>query len=234
MHVLVVDDERSILDIIEAYLKTKNHRVSRAETGQTALEIVEVEDIDFIILDIMLPDLSGWEVCQRVRDTSAVPIILLTAKSTEQDVLKGLNMGADDYIKKPFSPNELLARMEAVFRRSGSAKENEAKWSFDNRQLVIYPEQMEVEAAGEAVNLTHTEFQLLKLMAEHPKQAFSREHLLESVKGLEASAMDRVIDSHIKNLRAKVEADPKQPTLILTVHGVGYRFGGKRDEDHTI
>ncbi len=234
MHVLVVDDERSILDIIEAYLKTKNHRVSRAETGQTALEIVEVEDIDFIILDIMLPDLSGWEVCQRVRETSAVPIILLTAKSTEQDVLKGLNMGADDYIKKPFSPNELLARMEAVFRRSGSAKENEAKWSFDNRQLVIYPEQMEVEAAGEAVNLTHTEFQLLKLMAEHPKQAFSREHLLESVKGLEASAMDRVIDSHIKNLRAKVEADPKQPTLILTVHGVGYRFGGKRDEDHTI
>lgn len=234
MHVLIVDDERSILDIIEAYLKTKDHRVSRAETGQAALEIAENKEIDFIILDIMLPDLSGWEVCQRVRETSAVPIILLTAKSTEQDVLKGLNMGADDYIKKPFSPNELLARMEAVYRRSGFAKENEAAWSFDQKQLVIFPERLEVEVAGEAVNLTHTEFQLLKLMAEHPKQAFSREHLLESVKGLEASAMDRVIDSHIKNLRAKVEADPKEPKLILTVHGMGYRFGGKRDEDHTI
>ncbi|OJF90173.1 response regulator transcription factor [Alkalibacterium sp. 20] len=234
MHVLIVDDEQSILDIIEAYLNTKNYRVSRAETGQQALQIVENEEIDFIILDIMLPDLSGWEVCQQVRETSAVPIILLTAKSTEQDVLKGLNMGADDYIKKPFSPKELIARMEAVYRRSGFSRENETRWSFNQNRLIIYPERLEVEASDRAINLTHTEFQLLKLMAEHPQQAFSREHLLESVKGLEASAMDRVIDSHIKNLRAKIEADPKEPTFILTVHGVGYRFGGKKDEDHTI
>lgn len=234
MHVLVVDDEQSILDIIEAYLKTKNHQVSRAETGHEALQIAENETIDFIILDIMLPDLSGWEVCQQVRERSAVPIILLTAKSTEQDVLKGLNMGADDYIKKPFSPKELLARMEAVYRRSGFSNEDLTKWAYNQNHLIIYPERLEVEVDGQDVNLTHTEFQLLKLMAEHPKQAFSREHLLESVKGLEASAMDRVIDSHIKNLRAKIEADPKEPKYIMTVHGVGYRFGGKKDEDHTI
>lgn len=234
MHVLVVDDEQSILDIIEAYLRKENHSVSRAETGHRALQIAENEPIDFLILDIMLPDLSGWEVCQKVRETSNVPIILLTAKSTEQDVLKGLKMGADDYIKKPFSPKELIARMEAVYRRSGFKRESENRLSFNHNHLIIYPERLEVEVDGKQADLTHTEFQLLHLMAEHPKQAFTREHLLESVKGLEASAMDRVIDSHIKNLRAKIEADPKRPTYILTVHGVGYRFGGEKDEDHTI
>lgn len=208
--------------------------MSRAETGQKALQIAENEPVDFIILDIMLPDLSGWEVCQKVRETSNVPIILLTAKSTEQDVLKGLKMGADDYIKKPFSPKELLARMEAVYRRSGFKRESEERLSYNQNHLVIYPERLEAEVDGQSADLTHTEFQLLELMAEHPRQAFSREHLLESVKGLEASAMDRVIDSHIKNLRAKIEADPKRPTYIQTVHGVGYRFGGEKDEDHTI
>lgn len=231
MNILVVDDEQSIIEIVEAYLIKDGHKVFKAKNGEEAFERFDVELIDFIILDIMLPDYSGWEICEQIRKESDVPIILLTARSNEQDVLKGLQLGADDYIKKPFSPKELLARISTVSRRLNSRREKEEKWVFNQGRLVIFPEQLEVLVNQERVILTHTEFDLLKIMAAEPKHVFSREQLLEKVKGLEATAMDRVIDSHIKNLRAKIEADPKKPKYIETVHGAGYRFGVTYEKD---
>lgn len=226
MNILVVDDEQSILDIIHAYLIAQEHTVYLAKNGKQALELFNENPVDFIVLDIMLPDLSGWEICEEIRQTSSVPIILLTARSNETDVLKGLQLGADDYIKKPFSPKELLARIATVSRRASHNDEQEKdKWIFNKGKLIIYPKRMEVTARGEHIVLTHTEFDLLFIMASNPKHVFSREQLLEKVKGLEATAMDRVIDSHIKNLRAKIEENPRKPLYIETVHGAGYRFG---------
>lgn len=231
MNILVVDDEQSILEIVEAYLIKDGHKVYRAKNGKDAFEHFGVESIDFIILDIMLPDYSGWEICKEIRKESDVPIILLTARSNEQDVIKGLQLGADDYIKKPFSPKELLARIETVSRRLKKYQNEKEKWAFNEGELVIFPEQYEVKVNNKSVILTHTEFDLLTIMAADPKHVFSREQLLEKVKGLEATAMDRVIDSHIKNLRAKIESNPKKPVYIETVHGAGYRFGVTNEKD---
>lgn len=225
MNILVVDDEQSILDIIQAYLTADGHTVYLAKNGKEAFEEYEPRIIDFMILDIMLPDYSGWEICEQIRRTSDVPIILLTARSNEADVLKGLKLGADDYIKKPFSPKELVARIAAVNRRLKKDNQTGNKWLFSNGDLIIYPETLEVTVKGANVILTHTEFELLMTMAREPKHVFSRDQLLEKIKGLEATAMDRVIDSHIKNLRAKIESNPKKPVYIETVHGIGYRFG---------
>lgn len=225
MNILVVDDEQSILDIIQAYLTADGHTVYLAVDGKEAFEQFDQASIDFIILDIMLPDFSGWEICEKIRESSDVPIILLTARSNETDVLKGLKLGADDYIKKPFSPKELVARIETVNRRVKKDIEGDSKWVFAEGDLVIYPESLEVTVKGTNVFLTHTEFELLRMMSAEPRHVFSRDQLLENIKGLEATAMDRVIDSHIKNLRAKIEDNPKKPVYIETVHGTGYRFG---------
>lgn len=230
MNILVVDDEQSILDIIQAYLKADGHDVYLASTGKQALDTFYAHSIDFIILDIMLPDYTGWDICEKIRESSDVPVILLTAKSNESDVIRGLKLGADDYVTKPFSPKELLARIETVKRRMKPAG-NKDKLIYNKGDLVIYPDTMEVVAHGDKVFLTHTEFELLEIMASEPRHVFSREQLLEKVKGLEATAMDRVIDSHIKNLRAKIEKDPKKPTYIETVHGSGYRFGVDYEEN---
>ena len=157
---------------------------------------------------------------------------MLTAKSTENDILNGLQIGADDYIVKPFSPKELVARVETVLRRSDSSVVTETKWSFDKGNLVIYPENKQVFKNQKEVILTPTEFELLTLLASYPKKIFSREQLLENVKGLEFDVLDRIIDSHIKNLRQKIEDNTRQPYFILTVYGMGYRFGGKKDESY--
>ncbi|GEK91742.1 response regulator transcription factor [Alkalibacterium kapii] len=230
MNILAVDDEPSILEIIEAYLIAKGHSVYLAKNGREAFEIMDTTQVDFVILDIMLPDYSGWEISEEIRKTSDVPIILLTARSNEKDVVKGLKLGADDYITKPFSPRELMARIDSVQRRTGRLDKSE-KWVFNNGALVVVPEKAEVRSDRKRVVLTHTEFELLIIMAKEPFHVFSREQLLEKVKGLEATAMDRVIDSHIKNLRAKIEPDPKKPVYIETVHGSGYRFGVAHEEN---
>ncbi len=205
MNILVVDDEQSILDIIQAYLTADGHTVYLAKNGKEAFEEYEQRIIDFMILDIMLPDYSGWEICEQIRRTSDVPIILLTARSNEAEVLKGLKLGADDYIKKPFSPKELVARIAAVNRRLKKDNQTGNKWLFSNGDLIIYPETLEVTVKGANVILTHTEFELLMTMAREPKHVFSRDQLLEKIKGREATAMHRVKDTHIKNLRAKTE-----------------------------
>lgn len=227
MNILIVDDEKTILDVIEAYLIQGNNVVLRAQNGTDALRIFEKRSIDFVVLDIMLPDISGWEICKEIRNQSTVPIILLTAKTSEEDVLKGLREGADDYITKPFSPRELVARMETITRRTNQNDEPK-KLVFNKGDFVIRPNTQDVFVNDKRIVLTNTEFQLLNLMAQEPYRVFTRDRLLETIKGVDAIAMDRVIDSHIKNLRAKIEKNPKKPMYIETVHGLGYRFGGEK------
>lgn len=227
MKILIVDDEENILDIVEAYLVAKNYQVFRAMDGEEALRKAESIRPDFIVLDLMLPDISGLEVCRRIRKSSSVPVIMLTARATEQDILSGLQIGADHYMTKPFSPKELVARVQTVLRRSHKELQ-EVKWSFEGGLLDIYPDNMQVFKKGLEVGLTPTEYGLLFLLASHPQQIFPRQQLLQVVKGLDFDGTDRVIDVHIKNLRRKIEDDARTPHYILTIYGAGYRFGGQK------
>lgn len=225
MKILIVDDEKNILDIVDAYLAAQNFQVFRAVTGKEALQKSETIQPDLIVLDLMLPDLSGLDVCKKIRESSLVPIIMLTAKTSEKDVLTGLNLGADDYIRKPFSPKELVARIHTVLRRS-KREPVEEKYSFENGSLEIIPARKQVFKFGKEVDLTPTEYELLFILASHPKQLFSREQLLDAIKGFSFDGVDRIIDTHIKNLRQKIETDTRNPQFILTAYGTGYRFGG--------
>ena len=228
MKILIVDDEENILEIVEAYLVAKNYQVFRAMDGEEALRKAETIRPDLIVLDLMLPDISGLEVCRRIRKSSSVPVIMLTARTTEQDILSGLQIGADHYMTKPFSPKELVARVQTVLRRS-HPEPQEVKWSFDGGLLEIYPDNKQVFKKGVEVGLTPTEYRLLTLLASHPQQIFPRQQLLQVVKGLDFDGTDRVIDVHIKNLRQKIEDDDtRTPYYILTIYGEGYRFGGQK------
>ena len=228
MKILIVDDEENILKIVEAYLVAKNYQVFRAMDGEEALRKAESIRPDFIVLDLMLPDISGLEVCRRIRKSSSVPVIMLTARTTEQDILSGLQIGADHYMTKPFSPKELVARVQTVLRRS-HPEPQEVKWSFEGGLLEIYPDNKQVFKKGVEVGLTPTEYRLLTLLASHPQQIFPRQQLLQVVKGLDFDGTDRVIDVHIKNLRQKIEDDDtRTPYYILTIYGEGYRFGGQK------
>ena len=228
MKILIVDDEENILEIVEAYLVAKNYQVFRAMDGEEALRKAETIRPDHIVLDLMLPDISGLEVCRRIRKSSSVPVIMLTARTTEQDILSGLQIGADHYMTKPFSPKELVARVQTVLRRS-HPEPQEVKWSFEGGLLEIYPDNKQVFKKGVEVGLTPTEYRLLTLLASHPQQIFPRQQLLQVVKGLDFDGTDRVIDVHIKNLRQKIEDDDtRTPYYILTIYGEGYRFGGQK------
>ena len=228
MKILIVDEEENILEIVEAYLVAKNYQVFRAMDGEEALRKAETIRPDLIVLDLMLPDISGLEVCRRIRKSSSVPVIMLTARTTEQDILSGLQIGADHYMTKPFSPKELVARVQTVLRRS-HPEPQEVKWSFEGGLLEIYPDNKQVFKKGVEVGLTPTEYRLLTLLASHPQQIFPRQQLLQVVKGLDFDGTDRVIDVHIKNLRQKIEDDDtRTPYYILTIYGEGYRFGGQK------
>ncbi|CZQ87752.1 transcriptional regulatory protein c terminal [Trichococcus flocculiformis] len=228
MKILIVDDEENILEIVEAYLVAKNYQVFRAMDGEEALRKAETIRPDLIVLDLMLPDISGLEVCRRIRKSSSVPVIMLTARTTEQAILSGLQIGADHYMTKPFSPKELVARVQTVLRRS-HPEPQEVKWSFEGGLLEIYPDNKQVFKKGVEVGLTPTEYRLLTLLASHPQQIFPRQQLLQVVKGLDFDGTDRVIDVHIKNLRQKIEDDDtRTPYYILTIYGEGYRFGGQK------
>ena len=228
MKILIVDDEENILEIVEAYLVAKNYQVFRAMDGEEALRKAETIRPDLIVLDLMLPDISGLEVCRRIRKSSSVPVIMLTARTTDQDILSGLQIGADHYMTKPFSPKELVARVQTVLRRS-HPEPQEVKWSFEGGLLEIYPDNKQVFKKGVEVGLTPTEYRLLTLLASHPQQIFPRQQLLQVVKGLDFDGTDRVIDVHIKNLRQKIEDDDtRTPYYILTIYGEGYRFGGQK------
>ena len=223
----MADDEEMIREAVASYLESQGYQVFRAENGEEALNILKREPISLVILDLMLPDLPGEEVCVRIRKQSRVPIIMLTAKNMEYDMIHGLDLGADDYITKPFSLKNLSARVQAVLRRSTEDLLPLARqFSWNQGDLVIDYDRKEVRKKGEPVALTAIEWKLLAAFTKYPQKIFTRENLIELVFGLDFSGYDRVIDTHIKNLRKKIEDDSKQPVYLCTVHGMGYKFGG--------
>jgi two-component system alkaline phosphatase synthesis response regulator PhoP len=220
--ILVVDDEPQITDLLNSYLAREGYSVTDAADGEAALEAYHREQPDLILLDLMLPKLNGYEVCREIRAQSRVPIIMLTARDEEPDKIVGLELGADDYITKPFSPREVVARVRAVLRRS-EAGEPEDK-IIRAGDIAIDQARHEVKKNGEVIELTPTEFKLLAVLADSPRRVFTRLQLVEEVQGYSFEGYERTIDAHIKNLRQKVEDDPKNPSIIGTVYGVGYRF----------
>jgi two-component system, OmpR family, alkaline phosphatase synthesis response regulator PhoP len=218
--ILVVDDEAQIVELLRSYLRRDGFDVDEAADGEAALAAAARLRPDLIILDLMLPKMDGREVCRRIRETANTPIIMLTARDEETDKLLGLELGADDYITKPFSPREVTARVRAVLRR-GSRETVEVVRAGD---LTIDLRAHEVSLGGRRVELTPTEFRLLETMAGHPNQVFTRMQLIDRVQGHAFEGYERTVDAHIKNLRGKVEPDPKAPRYIVTVYGVGYKF----------
>lgn len=220
--ILVVDDEPKIVRLARDYLERSNFRVHPAEDGITALAAARQEKPDLVVLDLNLPGLDGLDVCRALRRESSVPIIMLTARAEEMDRLIGLELGADDYIVKPFSPRELVARVRAVLRRT--------QGDVQSPELVRVGD-LEIDLNGhranlreETIKLTRIEFTLLAILAQHPGQTFSRAQLIDRLHGTAEGGYDRSIDAHIKNLRRKLEEDPADPRYILTVYGIGYQF----------
>ncbi len=228
--VLVVDDEKKIRDLVRSYLENEGYVVFVADTGERALETFGRVRPDLIVLDLMLPDVTGEEVARTVHELSPVPIIMLTAKSSEDDRVAGLRLGADDYLVKPFSPRELVARVEAVLRRStGSGADGAGALRFDGGRLVIDRDSREVRVGDVLVDLTRSEFDLLYALASHPGRVFSRFELVTKVQGYDYEGYERTIDVHVKNLRRKLGDDPRSATFVVTVTGVGYKFAVKPD-----
>jgi DNA-binding response OmpR family regulator len=225
--ILVVEDEAKIAEIVKAYLAKDGFSVTVAETGSKALSMLK-NGFDLIILDLMLPDMTGEEICETIRMDSDLPIIMLTAKSDEEDRIAGLGIGADDYIVKPFSPREVVARVKALLRRTKGLKKTA---SFNSGELVIDSSIFKVKKNGSSIVLTPTEFKMLQCLAERPEQVFTRLQLVNVILGYDYEGYDRTIDAHIKNIRHKIEDDPKNPSYIKTVYGLGYRFIGLPDED---
>ncbi len=220
--ILVVDDEERIVNIVRAYFAKEGYRVLSARDGAEALALARREQPDLIILDLMLPQVSGWDVCRELRRDSAVPVIMLTARDDDTDKIVGLELGADDYVTKPFNPKELVARARAVLRRAKPAPAPAKVIAVGD--LVIDVERHEVRRAGVPVALTPSEFALLATLAASPGRVFTRLQLLERVQGDAFEGYERAIDSHVKNLRQKIEDDPRRPRYVLTVFGVGYKF----------
>jgi len=219
-HVLVVDDEPAIVAIVRDYLADAGYRVTTARSGDEALRQIRSITPDLVVLDLGLPGIDGLDVAREIRRTSWVPIIMLTARSDEADRVAGLELGADDYVVKPFSPRELLARVRAVLRRGHAEPSSELVVG----DLAVNDAERVVVVAGSAIDLTATEFDLLARMAAAPGRVFTRAQLLETIHGIAVDSGERAIDAHIKNLRRKIETDAHRPRRILTVHGVGYRL----------
>ena len=220
-NILIVDDEIKITQVIKAYLDKEGYNCIVANNGEQALKYFYNNNFDLIILDRMIPDISGEDICKKIRETSMVHIIMLTAKIEDEDRIDGFNIGCDDYVCKPFNVKELVLRVKAVFRKMG-----------ENKDILKFSDELEinmlshnVKVRGESVILTNTEYKILLLLAKNPSRVFSREQLLELTIDEHYEKMDRIIDAHIKNLRQKIELDTKKPTIIQTVYGVGYKFG---------
>ena len=226
--ILVVEDEKKISDIVRAYLEKEGYRVSLAETGKTALKALK-DNPDLVILDLMLPDMQGEELCSIIREGSDVPVIMLTAKSGEEDRIKGLGLGADDYVIKPFSPRELIARVKAHLRRT--VRDRRKMYSYNKGSLRINIENHEAFRKDSPIVMTPTEFRILVSLAENAGRILSRDQLVNIVLGYDFEGYDRTIDAHVKNLRRKVETNSKTPEFIQTVYGMGYKFIGTLDEE---
>jgi len=234
MKILLVDDEKRILEVLEAYLEREGFEIHSADNGIDALKKAKALEPDLIILDLMLPDISGEEVCRLVRKESDVPIIMLTAKSAEDDRINGIVMGADDYLTKPFSPREVVVRVQAILRRVKKSEKVE-RLEFNNQKLIIDLIKKEVTANRQLITLTPIEYKLLTNMAVNPGRVYSRMDLLEKIQdeGMFYEGYERSVDTHIKNLRKKIELDSRQPDFIVTVFGMGYKFGGVMDAANT-
>lgn len=225
--ILVVDDEVKITQVLESYLENAGYKVACAYGGQEALDLFDKLSPELVILDLMLPDMTGEDVCRTIRKRSRVPVIMLTAKIEEEDILNGLGIGADDYVTKPFSPKQVVARVGAILRRTLSEAVPIAdEYSFNGRKLVIDNLRHEIIKNGEQVTLTPNEYKLLMTMIKYPTKTFTRNELISLAMNEDFEGYERVIDTHIKNIRQKIEDDPKNPRYILTVHGIGYKFNG--------
>jgi DNA-binding response OmpR family regulator len=223
--ILLVDDEESVQKLLTYPLERDGYRVVQARDGNEALARFDAEPVDLVVLDVMLPRLDGLEVCRRLRARSAVPIVMLTARDDELDKVVGLELGADDYITKPFSIREFRSRVRALLRRAAAPRHQpSADEVIEVNGLAIDPARRAVELDGEGIQLTYVEFELLRALASRPGRVFSRQALLEAIRGGSEYREPRTIDVHVRHLREKLERDPREPQLILTVRGVGYRF----------
>jgi two-component system OmpR family response regulator len=228
--ILLVEDDKKIARIVKVYLEDAGYKVVYVEKGKDAISSAMKELPLAVILDLGLPDTSGEEVCQELKEIGDFPIIMLTAKYSEEERVAGFALGADDYVVKPFSPKELVYRVKAVLRRAQKGdREVLEPISFNNSSLVIDGQGYEVKKNGQMLKITPTEFKVLYSLASAPGKVFTREDLVEKALGYQFEGYERSIDAHIKNIRHKIEDDPKNPAFILTIYGVGYRFSGKRD-----
>jgi DNA-binding response OmpR family regulator len=223
--IVVIDDEQSVREVVRAYLEKDGFTVFVAADGRDGLKLAERHQPDLIVLDLMLPDVSGEEICRDIRGRSDVPILMLTAKASEDERIEGLLLGADDYLVKPFSPRELVARVRAVLRRTqGVESPLVAVLRFDEGRLEIDTVKRSVRRDGEAIELTPNEYKLLLALARYPGRVYSRFELVNRVQGYDYEGYERTIDVHVKNLRKKLEPDPSKPRYVETVTGVGYRL----------
>ena len=228
--ILIVEDDRKMARMVKAYLEGAGFRVVHFEKGKEAIEAALKEMPLLVILDLKLPDISGEEVCQELKEIGDFPIIMLTSKSMEEERITGFALGADDYVVKPFSPRELVYRVKAVLKRAQKKELSEASaLSFNNGLLTIDGQTYQVTKKGLPVKLTPTEIKILFTLASTPQKVFTREALVESALGYQFEGYERSIDAHIKHIRQKIGDDPKNPTFILTIYGVGYKFTGKLD-----
>ena len=227
--VLVVDDEPKIVDVVREYLEHAGFSVRTAGDGPAALERARALSPDLIVLDLGLPGLDGLDVARQLRRSSLVPVIILTARGDEVDRIIGLELGADDYLVKPFSPRELVARVRAVLRRVDERDTVTGDEALVRGDVVVDPARRRVTVAGRPVDLTPTEFDLVAHLARQPGRVFTRAQLLTAIHGVTVESYERAVDAHIKNLRRKLEPDPRHPRYVLTAHGIGYRFTDQRD-----
>jgi len=230
MRILVVEDEVGVRETVCALLKSENYAVDAVGTAEDGIFMLKENEYDGVVLDLMLPDTSGETVCQELKEMGDFPIIMLTSKSSEEERVAGFALGADDYVVKPFSPRELVYRVKAVLKRAQKGDLTAAEpMNFNGGLLVIDGHTYTVKKKGLLLNLTPTEFKVLYTIASHSGKVFTREELVEKALGYQFEGYERSIDAHIKNIRHKIEDDSKNPSLILTIYGVGYRFSGKRD-----
>jgi DNA-binding response OmpR family regulator len=231
--VLVVDDEEKILELVRSYLEINGYTALCARNGREGLALFEgsrnhgsQNQVSLILLDLMLPDLPGEEFCRKIREVSDIPIIMVSARVEEESIIRGLKIGADDYVTKPFSPRQLMARVEAGLRRAGNNGKTGGFLQYGD--LTVDTEKRSVSLKGKPLSLTRDEYHILSLLMSRQAKIFTRDEILNAIKGEDNASFDRAVDTHIKKLRAKIGDDPKAPTYIVTVYGMGYRFGGGR------
>lgn len=224
-NLLVVDDEGKIVELIEAFLELEGYKIYKAYDGVEALDVFEKEDIHIVILDLMLPKISGEEVCKLIRSKSDIPIIMLTAKVEEEDKIQGLDIGADDYVTKPFSMRELSSRVGAIMRRTYKDENPQAeRLVFNHGDLEVNIKETKIFKNGEEIKFTPNEFKILKILISNRGRILSRDMLVEKAFGIDFNGIDRTIDVHIMNIRRKIEDNVREPKYIETIYGMGYRF----------